>query len=49
MKKKRIQVILKEDDAKRFEQQREKQGRTESGLARFYIVKGLTKDEGDKK
>lgn len=48
MKSKRIQVILPEAAVDKFENQAKKQARSESNLARKYIIAGLTKDEEKK-
>lgn len=45
MKSKRVQVILPEVAVERFEKQAKKQGRSDSNLARKYIIEGLSKDE----
>lgn len=49
MKSKRIQVILPEVAVEKFEKQAKQQRRSESNLARKYIIEGLSKDEEVKK
>lgn len=45
MKRKRLQVVLPNGIADKFDNEVKKQGRTASNLARKYIVDGLSKDE----
>lgn len=49
MKKNRVQAVLPDDAVVRFEKQAALQGRTESNLARIYIMDGLKKDEDKQK
>lgn len=49
MKSKRVQVILPQAAVEKFETQAKKQRRSESNLARKYIIEGLIKDEEPKK
>lgn len=45
MKRNRVQVILPDFAVVKFEEQAKKQKRSESNLARKYILEGLNKDE----
>ena len=45
MIKNKLQVILPDEAIPRFTKQTKKQNRSESNLARIYILEGLTRDE----
>lgn len=49
MKVNKIQVVLDDGTLIEFKKQAKKQSRSESNLARKYIVEGLNRDKQDKK